>query len=410
MELLESQVLSRDNLIRALNQVKRNKGAAGIDGLKTEEMSEHLKIHWPDIRQQLLDESYQPAPVKRVEIPKSDGSKRKLGIPTVTDRLIQQAIAQVISQLWEPDFHPCSFGFRPNKSCHHAVGELQRQVRRGKIWVVDLDLAKYFDTVNHDRLMHRLKMKISDQKLLRLINKYLKAGVMIDGRKTNNETGVPQGGPLSSLLGNIVLDELDWEIQRRDHAFVRYADDCQIYLRSRRAGERVMESITHFIEQKLRLKVNKLKSAVDKAWNRSYLGFTIERRRKRLKVTDKSIDKLKDKVRLISRRTRGQNLFSIIAELRKILLGWKAYFGIAEVQSPLRDLDKWIRRKLRCYILKQWGRSGYRQLRKRGISRQLAWNTSKSAHGPWRLSHSPALSMTLPAKYFDGLGLPRLVR
>jgi len=406
---LMMQVLERENLILALKQVKRNKGAAGVDGMTVDELPEYLKHHWLEIKAQLLDGSYRPQPVRRIEIPKPDGRKRKLGIPTVVDRLIQQAIAQVLRWIWEPQFHPNSYGFRLMRSAQQAVFHAQSEIRKGRKWVVDLDLDSFFDRVNHDRLMHKLKGKINDKPLLRLINRYLKSGVSIQGKYQKTVEGVPQGSPLSPLLSNIVLDELDWELDKRGHTFVRYADDCQIFVGSQRAGERVKQSITRFSGNTLRLKVNVAKSAVDRPWNRVFLGFTVSANRGyKLKVSTKALKNLKHKVRTLTRRTRGHSITQIIAELRKILLGWKAYFGIAQVKSPQRDVDKWIRRKLRCYLLKQWGRSGYRKLRALGIGRRLAWNTAKSAHGPWRLSRSPALNYSLTRQYFKDLGLIEL--
>jgi len=403
-----ARVLSRDNLNRALKQVRRNKGAPGLDGMTVDELPDHLRQQWREIRQQLLQQTYRPQPVRRVLIPKPNGGSRPLGIPTVLDRFIQQAMAQVIQEDWEPRFHPHSYGFRPRRSAHQAVQFGQSCARQGQSWVVDLDLAAFFDRVNHDRLMARLKRHTPDKPMLRLINRYLKAGVQIDNQKEPTPGGVPQGGPLSPVLANVVLDELDWELERRNLHFARYADDCQIYVGSLRAGERVMVSLTRFIEDSLRLTVNTRKSAVDRPWKRSFLGFTLSRKGQRLKVASKAIDKLKTHVRRLSRRTRGHSLFQVIAELKETLLGWKAYFDAAEVLSPLRDLDKWIRRRMRSYVWKQWGRSGYRELRKRGVSVKLAWNTAKSAHGPWRLSRSPALAQALPARFFRSYGLPEL--
>lgn len=405
---LLDRVLARDNLQRALKQVRQNKGAPGIDGMTVEELPGYLKQHWLEIRTQLESGTYRPRPVKRVEIPKPDGKTRPLGIPTVVDRFIQQAIAQVISAQWEPHFHPHSYGFRPQRSAHQAVREIQGQVRSGYRWVVDMDLEAFFDRVNHDRLMHRLQRHVPDRALLRLVNAYLKAGVRIDNTTLPTTCGVPQGGPLSPVLANVVLDELDWELERRHHRFARYADDCNVVVRSKAAGERVMASLTRWIDRTLRLTVNERKSAVDRPWNRKFLGFTLSRGDARLKVADRSLDKLKNRVRELTRRTRGRRLIDIIAELRMALLGWKAYFGIAEVLSPLREIDKWIRRRLRCYQWKQWGSAGYRELRKRGVTVREAWNTSKSAHGPWRLSRTPALTLALPAKLFSSMGLPAL--
>lgn len=402
------QVLEKENLQRALNQVVRNKGAPGIDGMPVEKLESHLRHHWPMLRQSLLDGTYHPKPVKRVEIPKGDGTYRALGIPTVIDRFVQQAIAQVLSALWEPHFHPSSFGFRPERSASQAVKYVQTLQREGHEWVVDLDLKSFFDEVNHDRLMARLKTRMDDKALLRLINKFLRAGINANGVLLRNEKGVPQGGPLSPILANIVLDELDWELEGRGHKFARYADDCNIMVKSKTAGERAMKSTQRFLETTLRLRVNDQKSAVDRPSKRKFLGFTFSAHSQRIKVSDKSLSKLQDKVRTLTCRVRGHAIETIIAELTRYLLGWKAYFDLAEVVSPLRDMDKWIRRKLRCYLWKQWGRSGYRKLRRRGVSAKLAWNTSKSAHGPWRLSKSPALTQAIPAKYFRGLGLPEL--
>ncbi len=407
-QALLAHVLERANLQRALKQVRQNKGAPGIDGMTVDELPEYLRHHWLEIRAQLEASRYRPQPVKRVEIFKEPGKTRPLGIPTVLDRFIQQAIAQVISAQWEPHFHPHSYGFRPQRSAHQAVRAVQANIRAGYGWVVDMDLQSFFDRVNHDRLMARLKSRCSDAALLRLVNRYLKAGVVVDGNTLSSTMGVPQGGPLSSVLSNVVLDELDWELDRRGHRFARYADDCNILVKSKRAGARVMSNVTRFVSDSLRLTVNPQKSAVDRPMNRKFLGFTVSRNGAKLKVADTAIEKLKDRVRELTRRTRGTSIGAIAAELRETLLGWKAYFGIAEVVSPLRDIDKWVRRKLRCYLWKQWGPAGYRELRKRGVSVREAWNTSKSAHGPWRLSKTPALTIALPLRYFINLGVPNL--
>lgn len=407
-QALLAQVLDRANLRRALKQVRQNKGAPGLDGMTVEALPDYLRHHWPEIREQLEMGGYCPQPVKRVEIEKADGKKRPLGIPTVLDRFIQQAIAQVISAQWEPHFNPHSYGFRPKRSAHQAVRAVQANIQAGFNWVVDTDLQAFFDRVNHDRLMARLKSRCPDADLLRLINRFLKAGVSIEGQVEPTPLGVPQGGPLSPVLANVVLDELDWELDRRGHRFARYADDCNLLVKSKRAGERVMASVTRFVSDSLRLTVNPLKSAVDRPMNRKFLGFTVSRNGAKLKVADKALDKLKDRVRELTRRTRGTTFAVVVAELRETLLGWKAYFGITEVLSPLRDIDKWVRRKLRCYLWKQWGRAGYRELRKRGVSVREAWNTSKSAHGPWRVSQTPALSIALPLRFFEQMGLPSL--
>ena len=405
---LMARVLDRENLLRALKQVKRNKGAAGIDDMTVDAFPDYLKHYWPLIRAQLLAGSYRPKPVRRVEIPKPDGRKRALGIPTILDRFIQQAIAQVLQSDWEEAFHAHSYGFRPGRSAHQAIRHAQATIQSGQSWVVDCDLEAFFDHVNHDVLMTRLKQRTPEEDVLRLINRFLKAGVRSNDKTIASVKGVPQGGPLSPVLSNIVLNELDWELHQREHAFVRYADDFMVFVKSREAGDRVLVNLQRYLGESLRLTVNARKSAVDRPWKRTFLGITFSRRGDRIKVSDKAIVKLKTTIRTLSRRTRGHSLYRIIAELKKSLLGWKAYFDISEVLSPLRDVDKWIRRRLRSYLWKQWGRSGYRKLRQRGVERQLAWNTAKSAHGPWRLSASPALYHALPNRYFRDLGLPEL--
>jgi RNA-directed DNA polymerase len=405
---LMTQVLDSENLKRALAQVRRNKGAPGIDGMTVGELGAHLKANWPSIRAQLMAGSYCPNPVRRVEIPKPDGRKRLLGIPTVVDRFIQQAIAQVVQRCWEPHFHENSYGFRPGRSAHQAMRHAQATIRQGYGWVVDIDVEAFFDRVNHDRLMVRVRKHVDAPDVLKLINRFLKGGVQVDGQCQATTQGVPQGGPLSPVLANVVLDELDWALERRGHRFARYADDCNIFVKSKRAGERLMQNVTRYLRESLRLTVNAQKSAVDRPRNRKFLGFTVSKGDARIKVADKAIEKLKDTIRELTRRTRGHRLIDIVQELKTALTGWKAYFGIAEVLSPLRELDKWVRRRLRCYAWKQWGSAGYRELRKRGVSVREAWNTSKSAHGPWRLSKTPALNLALPAKLFRQMGLPAL--
>jgi group II intron reverse transcriptase/maturase len=403
-----ARVLDQDNLMRALKQVKRNKGAPGVDGITVDAFPVYLKCYWVSIRRQLLAGTYRPKPVRRVEIPKPDGRRRKLGIPTVLDRFIQQAIAQVLQADWEEAFHKHSYGFRPGRSAHQAIHHAQATIQSGHRWVVDCDLDAFFGRVNHDVLMTQLKQRTREGDVLRLINRFLKAGVRQNDRTVASVEGVPQGGPLSPVLSNILLNELDWELHRRGHTFVRYADDFVIFVRSWEAGERVLVSVQHYLGESLRLRVNARKSAVDRPWKRTFLGITFSRRGDRIKVSDKAILKLKATVRALSRRTRGHSIYRVIADLKRTLLGWKAYFDLSEVLSHLRDVDKWIRRKLRCYLWKQWGRSGYRKLRRLGVDRQLAWNTAKSAHGPWRLSASPALYRALPNRYFRDLGLPEL--
>lgn len=409
VDVLMERVLERDNLKRALNKVRSNKGGPGIDGMSVDQLSDLLRLQWPCIREQLRCGAYRPSPVRTVLIPKGNGAVRRLGVPTVLDRFIQQALLQVLQSEWDPTFSHSSFGFRPKRSAHQAVASAQGYVRAGYSWVVDIDLEKFFDKVNHDVLMHRVRRRVKDARVLCLIGRMLRAGAIHAGTFSATTQGTPQGGPLSPLLANVLLDELDRELERLGHRFVRYADDCNIYVRSRRAGERVLASVRGFLEKQLKLKVNEHKSAVDRPWKRRILGFTFTRHRpNRLMVSAKAIDAFKHAVRAVTRRTRGRTLKQIIDELRMTLLGWKAYFGRAEVNSPLKALDQWVRRRLRCYQWKQWGTRGYRALRELGVSRELAWNTAKSAHGPWRLSRSPALTIALPGAYFARLGLPTL--
>jgi len=408
---LMERVLERENLLSAYHRVRRNKGSAGIDGMTVDDLPAFIKMHWTTIRAQLLESSYQPQAVKQVLIPKSDGGERKLGIPTVLDRLIQQALLQVLQPEWDQTFSHFSYGFRPQRSAHQAVAQSQQTIDDGYQLVVDMDLEKFFDHVNHDKLMCRVKQRVDDKRVLRLINRYLKAGVMVDGYHEASTEGTPQGGPLSPLLANLLLDDLDKELEHRGLRFVRYADDCNIYVKSERAGERVLASITRWLKRELKLTVNMTKSGVDRPWNRSFLGFTFTRAgtEKRRKVSDKSVNRFKDNIRAITRRTRGRTLTYVLKELNVYLIGWRGYFGYAEVKSTMSYLDKWLRRRLRCYLWKQWGRRQYKELRKRGVKRFLAWNTAKSAHGPWRISRSPALNQALPNKYFRHIGLTSLV-
>lgn len=400
---LMERILSKENLHKALEQVYRNGGAAGIDGMTTEDLPEYLKDHWLEIRHSLLQQEYIPKAVLRVEIPKPNGGVRKLGIPTVLDRFLQQATLQVLQADWDPFFSDSSFGFRPNRSCHDAIRQSQRFIKEGYKDVIDIDLEKFFDQVNHDRLMSILNRRIKDRRVSSLIFKFLKSGIMNKGCFEKSEKGTPQGGPLSPLLSNLVLDELDKELEKRGHKFCRYADDCNIYVRSKRAGRRVMHSISRYITNKLKLKVNVEKSAVSKPHKRKFLGFSF--RGNRIKVSDESFKSLKTKIRGITQRTRGLRIESIIEELSIYLRGWKGYYGISECRSKFKLIDSWIKRRLRCYIWKQWGSSGYRKLKELGVRGKLKWNTCKSAHGPWRISHSPALTLALPNKYFSELGL-----
>lgn len=404
--LMES-VVEKGNLIAALRKVERNGGSPGIDGMTVEELREYLMEHWPEIKGELLRGAYKPTPVKQVEIPKPGGGKRVLGIPIVLDRFIQQAMLQILQEQWDGSFSEQSFGFRLGRSAHQAIERAQSYLRKGYRWVVDIDLEKFFDRVNHAKLMSLVKERVADRRVLTLINRYLKSGAMVGEVYQPTGEGTPQGGPLSPLLANLLLDRLDKELERRGHRFARYADDCNIYVRSKRAGERVMTGVTRYLSQKLRLKVNEAKSAVARPWERAFLGFTLLYSCKRT-VSGKAMKRFKEEVRRHSRRTRGASVTTVVAGLRKYLVGWKAYFGVCESRSTLKELDSWVRRRLRCYLWKQWGASGYHELRRRGVSRDLAWNTAKSAHGPWRLSRSPGLAFALPARYFASLGLPSL--
>ena len=396
-------------MFHALKRVRRNRGAPGIDGMTVAELPKYLKRHWPEIRSQLLEGRYRPRPVLRKEIPKAGGGVRELGIPTVLDRLIQQALLQVMQRELDSSFSRFSFGFRPRRSAHQAIACAQHFLREGYDWVVDLDLERFFDRVSHDVLMSRVKRRTGDRMALKLIDRYLKSGVMIGLSHEPTEMGVPQGGPLSPLLASLLLDDLDHELERRGHRFVRYADDVTVFVKSQRAGERVMSSLCRFLEKRLKLPVNREKSAVDRPQRRVLLGFSFTGRGYRRRISAKAFKAFRWQVKRLTRRTRGRSLRQIIHELRRYILGWLGYFGFTEAPSPLRDLEGWIRRRLRCYCWKQWGRRGYWELKRRGVTSDLAWNTSKSAHGPWRLSQSPALVYALPARLFQRMGLPRLV-
>ena len=382
-----------------------------MDGMTVQQLPRILKQHWPAIREQLLSGTYVPQPVKRVEIPKPDGGVRKLGIPTVLDRFIQQAVMQVLQRRWDRSFSEHCYGFRPRRSAHQAVTAAQQYIAAGDRWVVDLDLEKFFDRVNHDRLMAKIAQRVSDQRMLKLIRAFLTAGVMEGGLVSPVDEGTPQGGPLSPLLSNIVLDELDRELERRGLRFARYADDCNIYVRSRRAGERVMKSITRFITTKLKLQVNQQKSAVARPWERKFLGFSftsagIPKRR----IAPKAVDRFKGRIRELTRRTRGVSIDRMAQELTRYLRGWIGYFGKCETPSVLHSLEEWTRRRLRSVIWKQWKRGSvrYSELRKRGVRGDLVAQTVGSAHGPWRIANSPALAIALPNVFFDSLGIPRL--
>jgi RNA-directed DNA polymerase len=410
-EQLMEEVCGWENCKQALARVKSNKGSPGVDGMTVYDLPEHLKQHWPTIREQLQKGTYQPQPVKRVEIPKPDGGVRKLGIPTVLDRFIQQAVMQVLQSRWDGTFSDHSYGFRPGRSAHQAVGQAQKYIAEGYRWVVDLDLEKFFDRVNHDKLMAKIAERVSDKRLLKLIRAFLRAGVMEDGLVSPVDEGTPQGGPLSPLLSNIVLDEFDRELERRGLRFARYADDSNIYVRSRRAGERVMQGITRFITTKLKLKVNEQKSAVAQPWERKFLGFSFTAGEEpKRRIAPKAILRFKERIRELTRRTRGVSIERMAEELARYLRGWLGYFGKCQTPSILRKLDEWLRHRLRSVIWKQWKRGSVRfaELRRRGVGKDLAAKAAGSAHGPWRLANSPALSFALPNAYFDSLGIPRL--
>ncbi|NEP18608.1 MAG: group II intron reverse transcriptase/maturase [Leptolyngbya sp. SIO4C1] len=407
------EICERKNLEEALRRVVRNQGAPGVDGMSTEVLPEYLRTHWPVLREQLLKGSYRPQSVKRVKIPKPSGNgTRNLGIPTVVDRFIQQAVLQVLQGKWDATFSESSYGFRPGRSAHQAVEQAQRYLRSGYEYVVDIDLEKFFDRVNHDKLISALAERIADKRVLKLIRSYLRAGVMETGLVSIPEAGTPQGGPLSPFLSNVVLDALDKELEKRGHRFVRYADDCNIYVRSQRAGERVMQSISRFITQRLKLKINQQKSAVARPQERTFLGFSFTggRHPHRKQIAPESLRRFKRRVRQLTRRSRQISLEERIQRLSVYLRGWKAYFGLAETSSVFRDLDSWIRRRLRCIVWKQWKtyRRRKRELIKRGVRESLAFAAAWSNKGPWCICHTPSVRMALPNSFFDSLGLPRL--
>jgi RNA-directed DNA polymerase len=412
-ERLMEEVCELENCKQALQRVKANKGSPGVDGMTVDELPEYLKQHELEIGEQLRNGTYQPQPVKRVKIPKPDGSGvRKLGIPCVLDRFVQQAVLQVLQKRWDPTFSEHSHGFRPGHSARQAVHEAQQYIAEGYRWVVDLDLEKFFDRVNHDRLMAAVAERVADKRMLKLIRAFLEAGVMEDGLVSPVDEGAPQGGPLSPLLSNLVLDELDRELERRGHHFLRYADDCNIYVGSERAGLRVMESVTRFITHRLKLKVNQAKSAVAQPGQRKFLGFSFTGEREpRRRIASKAIARFKERVREGTRRTRGISLQQMVKQITIYLRGWLGYFGDCQTPSVLQNLEAWLRRRLRSVVWKQWkrGRTRFRELRKRGVGKNLAAQTAGSPHGPWRIANSPALNIALPNAFFAGLGLPPMV-
>ncbi|MDK1104306.1 MAG: group II intron reverse transcriptase/maturase [Actinomycetota bacterium] len=405
-------VVERENMAAALKRVEGNKGAAGVDNMPVDALRPYLHEHWPRIKEELLAGRYKPSAVRRVDIPKPGGKgMRRLGIPTVLDRLIQQALNQVMQPVFDPTFSVSSYGFRPGRSAHDAVLQAREHVRAGRRWVVDIDLEKFFDRVNHDILMSRVARRVKDKRVLRLIRRYLQAGTMAAGIVSQRTKGTPQGGPLSPLLSNILLDDLDRELERRGHAFCRYADDCNIYVRSRRAGERVLASITRFVQERLKLKVNGAKSAVDRPWKRKFLGYSMTfHKSPRLKVAPASVKRFKGKIRDLCRRGRGRNLGKFIAELAPVLRGWVNYFRLAETPSVFQVLDGWVRRRLRCIIWRQWKRPRTRakNLMKRGLDEVRTWKSAYNGHGPWWNSGAPHMNQAFPNWYFSNLGLVSL--
>jgi RNA-directed DNA polymerase len=407
------EVLGRENMLAAYHRVVSNKGAPGVDGMTVDELMPMLRERWQAIREELLEQTYEPAPVRKVEIPKPGGKgMRMLGIPTVLDRLIQQALLQVLQPAFDPTFSEDSFGFRPGRSAHQALDRAKEHMAAGHRWVVDMDLEKFFDRVNHDVLMARLARRIEDKRILRLIRRYLQAGMMEGGLTTARAEGTPQGGPLSPLLSNVLLDELDKELEGRGHRFVRYADDCNIYVRSQRAGERVLDSVEEFLRKRLRLVVNRAKSAVDRPWNRKFLGysFTVHIQPK-LKVAPESVKRFKGRLRELFRQGRGRNLRRFLAELRPILLGWVSYYRKSEVRNTFEDLDQWIRRKLRVILWRQWKRRWprFKELVRRGLDRERAWTSVSNSRGPWWNAGASHMHQAVPTRVLSQYGLLSLV-
>jgi len=406
-------VVERENMMAALRRVEANKGSAGVDDMPVASLRSYLKEQWPHIKEALLNGQYKPSAVLRVNIPKPDGKgMRQLGIPTVADRLIQQALHQVMQPVFDGTFSELSYGFRPGRSAHQAALAARKHVTSGCRWVVDIDLEKFFDRVNHDVLMVRVARKIEDKRVLGLIRCYLQAGVMENGLVSQRVEGTPQGGPLSPLLSNILLDELDKELEKRGHLFCRYADDCNIYVRSKRAGERVMRSVSQFLSKRLKLKVNPEKSAVDRPWNRKFLGYSMTfDKQPRLKVASASVKRFKNKLKELFRAGRGRNLVKLIGELQPVLIGWANYFRLSQVKSTFEDLDGWIRRKLRCILWRQWKRTytRFKNLMRRGMNQVRAWKSATNGRGSWWNSGASHMNTCYPKSYFDKLGLVSLL-
>jgi group II intron reverse transcriptase/maturase len=406
------RVVERGNVQAALKRVQQNQGSPGSDGMTVADLPGHLREHWGTLKAQLLAGTYQPQPVKRQPIPKPGGGVRELGIPCVRDRFIQQAILQVLQPRIDPTFSEHSYGFRPGRRAHNAVCAAQRFIQAGRRWVVDVDLAKFFDRVNHDVLLGRLAKRIADPRVLRLIRRYLAAGILADGVVIERHEGTPQGGPLSPLLANVLLDEVDRELERRGHAFARYADDCNVYVRSKRAGEDVLQTLRR-LYAKLRLQINEAKSAVARPWDRPFLGYSFwvaPGREVKRRVAPAALATMKARVRALTGRSRGGSVPTVVAELRGYLLGWKAYFRLADTPGVFTTLDQWLRRRLRMVVLKQWkrGTTTYRELRARGVPEIVARAAAARARCWWRTAHHTALHVALPAAHFERLGLPRL--
>jgi len=411
---LMEEVLRRDNLKQALKRVQSNKGAPGIDGMTVEALPGHLKKEWTRIREQLLSGTYVPSPVRKVEIPKPGGGVRMLGIPTTLDRLIQQAVLQILQPIFDPTFSEFSFGFRPGRSTHQAVKQAQVYVQAGYRWLVDIDLEKFFDRVNHDILMSRIARRIKDKQVLKLIRRYLQAGIMTDGLVSPRLEGTPQGGPLSPLLSNVLLDDLDKELEKRGHRFCRYADDSNIYVRSQQAGERVMVSITEFLEQKLKLRVNRAKSAVAHPWERKFLGYTVTTERKaRLKPAPASIERAKDRIREITgRRARGRNIQRVILELNPFLRGWGNYYRLTEVKHHFDVLDQWTRRRLRKLLWRQWKKpkTRFKKMVQLGVKVERAKKAAAGGRGPWYNAGSSHMHAAVPNRLLSHWGLLSLLQ
>ncbi len=412
MPMVLEAVVCRENMQRAWQRVRSNRGAAGVDGRTIDQTAERLRDDWPRIRGELLAGRYQPQPVRRVDIPKPDGGMRMLGIPTVTDRLIQQAIAQVLQPHFDPTFSASSFGYRPGRSAKDAVKRVRDHIAAGNRWMVDMDLAKFFDRVNHDVLMARLARRIEDKRLLGLIRRYLQAGLMAGGLVSPRREGTPQGGPLSPLLSNILLDDLDKALERRGHAFVRYADDCSIFVRSKRSGERVLASVGRFLEQRLRLQVNQAKSAVARPWERSFLGYTVTwHHQPRLKVAPHAVLRCRQKIKTMLRAARGRRLDRVCSDLRRVLIGWLNYLSLAEVRSTFEVLDGWLRRRLRAIIWRQWKRPATRRRRliERGLDADRAWKSAVNGRRPWWNAGASHMNQAIPTRFLRSTGLVSLV-